>query len=204
MANTTRFMFEIPDVGADADQWGTILNAYFNSLEGRVTDKNGDSGANLTNLNATNITTGTLANARTTGTSANTPNALVLRDANGGFVAGAATLSSTITNTYNVLAQSVSVSGAVILDLGVANYFTGSAVSSASFVFSNPAASGRAHDFILELANGGNFTISWPASVRWPGGVSPTLSQNGTDILAFITDDGGANWRGAVVQKDSR
>lgn len=46
------------------------------------------SGSGLTNLNASNITTGMLANARTTGTNLNTASSLVLRDANGGFSAG--------------------------------------------------------------------------------------------------------------------
>lgn len=39
MALTTRFGFEIPDVGLDTDTWGDILNAYFNSLEGQVLNR---------------------------------------------------------------------------------------------------------------------------------------------------------------------
>lgn len=39
MANTTRFMIEIPDVGADSDMWGNILNNYFNALEAKVFDR---------------------------------------------------------------------------------------------------------------------------------------------------------------------
>jgi hypothetical protein len=46
---------------------------------------------------ATNLNAGTVANARTTGTSANTANTLVLRNASGGFNAGAVTLSGAIT-----------------------------------------------------------------------------------------------------------
>ena len=45
-------------------------------------------GGNLTNLNGSNIASGTVANARTTGTSASTANTLVQRDASGGFAAG--------------------------------------------------------------------------------------------------------------------
>jgi hypothetical protein len=39
MANTTRFNLEIPDVGADADAWGGILNNYFNALEAKIFDR---------------------------------------------------------------------------------------------------------------------------------------------------------------------
>lgn len=57
-------------------------------------------GAALTNLNAANIATGTLSNARTTAVSASTANTIVLRDASGNFSAG------TITATLNGLASS--------------------------------------------------------------------------------------------------
>ena len=52
------------------------------------------SGASLTALNASQITSGTLANARTTSTAANTANTLVVRDASGNFSAGAITATS--------------------------------------------------------------------------------------------------------------
>jgi hypothetical protein len=42
-------------------------------------------GASLTDINASNISSGTIANARTTGNTANSANTLVLRDASGNF-----------------------------------------------------------------------------------------------------------------------
>lgn len=45
-------------------------------------------GSGLTALNASNITSGLIANARTTGTPQNSPNTLVLRDGSGGINAG--------------------------------------------------------------------------------------------------------------------
>lgn len=48
-------------------------------------------GAGLTNLAAGNIASGTLANARTTATDANTASAIVARDASGNFTAGTIT-----------------------------------------------------------------------------------------------------------------
>jgi hypothetical protein len=50
-------------------------------------------GSGLTALNASNISSGTIANARTTATSSNTANAIVARDASGNF--SAATISAT-------------------------------------------------------------------------------------------------------------
>jgi hypothetical protein len=36
---------------------------------------------------------------------------------------------------------------------------------------------------VLVLVNGGNFTINWPSNIRWPGGVIPTLTTNGVDMI---------------------
>jgi len=90
------------------------------------------------------------------------------------------------------------------------NYFTAIAAGSTTFVFANPpvSVSGTsglaAGGFILELANGGAATVTWPAAVKWPGGTSPTLTAAGTDVFVFITDDGGTVWRGVQSMKDSK
>jgi hypothetical protein len=76
MANTTRFMIEIPDVGADADMWGTILNNYFNALEPKIFDRSaGDTVSgpltvtgltSVTTLNATGVLNTPAVNGATT------------------------------------------------------------------------------------------------------------------------------------------
>ena len=50
------------------------------------------------------------------------------------------------------------------------------------------------------------YTQTWPASVRWQNGTAPTLTRGeaNVDVLVFMTDDGGTNWRGAVSIFDSR
>ncbi|HJU70399.1 MAG TPA: hypothetical protein VJ603_00980 [Paucimonas sp.] len=96
------------------------------------------------------------------------------------------------------------ISGAQTLDLATANYFQATVAGATTFTFSGAAAAGRAHGFVLELTNGGAYTITWPATVKWPGGTAPTLTAAGVDVLVFITDDGGATWRGNLSIKDSR
>lgn len=95
-------------------------------------------------------------------------------------------------------------SGARTIDLTQANYFQCTAAAATAFTFSGAAAAGRAHGFVLELTNGGAYTITWPASVKWPGGTAPTLTAAGVDVLIFVTDDGGVAWRGNVSIKDSK
>ena len=89
------------------------------------------------------------------------------------------------------------------IDCATGNYFTRTVSGAASWSFSNIPAS-RAYSFILELTNGGTGTQTWFTNTRWAGGTAPTLTSAGVDLLGFITDDGGSNWRGVLLMKDSK
>ena len=96
---------------------GTITAAAFSG-----------SGASLTALNASQLTTGTIANDRTTAASANTASAIVTRDTSGNFSAG------TITLTGNVIVDSGS--------LNDGTFFGGAATGSRTLLLGG-AASGE-------------------------------------------------------------
>ena len=95
-------------------------------------------------------------------------------------------------------------SGARALNLSLGNYFQGTCNGSTTFSVSNVPVGTVASGFILELTNGGNFSISWPAGAKWPSGLAPSLTSNGVDIIVFLTDDGGSTWRASLAQKDSK
>ena len=40
----------------------------------------------------------------------------------------------------------------------------------------------------LKIVNGGTGTITWPATVKWPGGSEPSWTTSGTDIASFYFD----------------
>lgn len=89
------------------------------------------------------------------------------------------------------------------IDMEDANFFAMTANTDCTFTFTNPPASGNFGAFVLELTNGGSHTITWPASVDWPLGVSPTLSEaNGVDQLVFTTRDGGTTWFGFLAGRN--
>lgn len=73
-----------------------------------------------------------------------------------------------------------------------------------TWTFTNPPAAGTVSVKVLELTNGGAFSQTWPASVKWEGGVAPVLTVSGLDILTFYTRDGGTTYRGALRDKDSK
>jgi hypothetical protein len=69
------------------------------------------------------------------------------------------------------------------------------------------APSTGATGFSLSLtqdAGGSGFAVTWPASVKWPGGSAPelTATANKTDAFIFTTSDAGSTYTGLVAGKD--
>jgi hypothetical protein len=61
---------------------------------------------------------------------------------------------------------------------------------------------GEVNSFILELINGGDYTINWWSDVKWDGGVAPELTNNGKDILGFYSYGSPRVTVGVVLSKD--
>lgn len=96
------------------------------------------------------------------------------------------------------------ISGSVTIDVSSGNFVTATVTGNiTSMTFSGQSAT-NASGFVLELTNGGAFSVSWPPAVKWPAGTSPTLTVAGVDVLAFITDDNGTTWRGVLSMGDSK
>jgi hypothetical protein len=85
---------------------------------------------------------------------------------------------------------------ALDIDCSAGNYFTKTIAANSTFTFSN-APSTRAFAFTLELTHTSG-TVTWPASVKWPGDTAPTLTTGKTHLFTFVTDDGGTRWRGVA------
>lgn len=96
------------------------------------------------------------------------------------------------------------ISGAQSLDLSLGNCFTLTVSGALTPTFINPPAGTFLLGFILVINNGGSAAITWPASVKWPSGLVPSLTVAGRDVLVFISVDGGATWDGVVAMKDVR
>jgi hypothetical protein len=52
----------------------------------------------------------------------------------------------------------------------------------------------------------GGWTVTWPASVKWPSGVAPALSSgaNKIDLIILETLNGGTTWFGSLAGADFR
>jgi hypothetical protein len=53
----------------------------------------------------------------------------------------------------------------------------------------------------LKQGSGGPMTITWPTSVKWPGGSAPPLSsaEGAMDAVRLTTFNGGGNWYGYIL-----
>lgn len=95
-----------------------------------------------------------------------------------------------------------SVSSTSTFNLALGNVYTATLGANTTFSVSNVPASGSTISFILDLTNGGAFTITWWTNMKWVSGTAPTLTASGRDMLSFITHDGGTTWTGLVLGKD--
>lgn len=89
-------------------------------------------------------------------------------------------------------------SGQNAFDLSLGACFIKTIASNTTFSFSNVPANACCCITVI-LTNAGNYTVTWPSSVKWTGNNTPTLTENGKDVLTFITADGGTTWFGTTT-----
>lgn len=67
------------------------------------------------------------------------------------------------------------------------------------------ATAGQSFTLVLRQGGGGSKTTTWPGTVKWDGGVAPTLTTTvaAVDILGFFCADG-TNWFGFVSGQDMK
>jgi hypothetical protein len=118
--------------------------------------------------------------------------------------AGAATFSSTATVSGGLNESQVDITDASpVIDCSAGNVFaittTGNPVA---FTASNVPASGTAYGFILKITASGTVTVNYAGlgTLYWAGGTAPDAPASGeTDVLGFLTYDGGTSWYGFLA-----
>ena len=182
---------------------GTVTNAT-NAANAALL--NSQNGAYYTN--ATNIATGTLPAAQLPSTTVNTSGAFTLTGVlthSANIVMSNNVVESPKLKAYKEFVNTLSISTTTqTLDLSTTNIYNLTlANASITLTFSNPPATGNAYTLTILAKQDatGSRVITFPASVKWPNSVTPTLSTtaNKTDILSFFTVDGGTNYYAGVA-----
>jgi len=97
-------------------------------------------------------------------------------------------------------------SGTVVLDLTTGNSFVTTLTENITTVtLSNPPATGIYGQLVWKIiqdGGGGAHTVTFPASVLWPGGTAPTITvtNDAIDEITLRTIDAGTEWRGSFSQ----
>ena len=178
-----------------------------------------NAGENLTGLNATNVSSGTLSNARTTASSSNSASTIVARDASGNFASNQITgvnvnASSQVTavgfmrGKFSDDVVAIGNTGAATtINLAAATIFTATLTDDCTFTFSNPngtASTGSSFTLILTNDATPDRTRVWPASVKFADGTQQfTNTASATDVWFFFTPDGGTTYYGSSPIKNA-
>jgi len=146
------------------------------------------SGTGLTNLNASSITTGTLANTQTTGTNLNSPGTLVLRDASGNFSAGTinATLNGTSTNATQLNSQPASF------------YTSATSITTGTLDAARLPATAARTDLANVFTSTGNTTFAGNLGIAGAAATSP-LRVRGDAGFEHLRIDPGASTIGSFI-----
>lgn len=173
------------------------------------------SSGTLTNATGLPISTGVsglgtnVATFLATPSSANLASAVTDETGSGALVFG--TSPTITTGTYTGLRETKTAptisSGTLTLDCSVGNVFAVSLNASVTTLsFSNVPSSGTAYSLTLAFtADGTARTVTWGASVKWPGGTAPTLTSTNAKVDTFVltTYDGGTTWFAFIAGQNS-
>jgi hypothetical protein len=144
----------------------TTSNATtFNGTTGAFTNVSGN-GVALTAINASNVTSGTLDNGRTTGNTANSASTIVLRDADGSFGA-------------NIVTATFSGNGATLSAINASNISSGTIDNSRT-----TAASANGASTIVQRDSGGSFDANLVNAVSLSGNAATVTGINASNIAS--------------------
>ena len=108
---------------------------------------------------------------------------------------------NTSLDTISEKAQALgNTTGNKAIDVSKGAYITCTITGNTTFSFTGVPQTG-ATVVVMQLTNGGAYTITWPSSIKWTGGKAPKFTASGIDIVVLTTNDAGATWYGIVNLK---
>lgn len=108
----------------------------------------------------------------------------------------------TMTGAVTSFREAVGTVTGTNLDLATGNLFAITISGATALTVSNIPTTGQVFSFVLEITNGGSAAVTWFSGAKFAGGVAPTLTTSGMDLIACYTRNGGTTWNVLVMGKD--
>lgn len=103
----------------------------------------------------------------------------------------------TVTNYVETL-YSANSGSALTVDLANGTVQNVTLTASCTFTFPTPAA-GKSFMLLLKQDGTGSRTVTWPASVKWPGSTAPTITATASKGDKFVFTADGTYWWGSIA-----
>ena len=169
----------------------STLNTFINNSDGTLTFYNGISstGSNMISFSSSAITIPTTISGATFGGKLNLNENNIEK--------------SRLVDYSEIKTAPTISSGTLVLDLNSSNFFEVSLnanITTLTISNANSTANTVSGFTLLFTADGTVRTVTWPASIVWPGSIGPTMTgTNGKkDFYSFISPNNGTNWYGFV------
>ena len=91
-------------------------------------------------------------------------------------------------------------SGDITLDMAAGRCFAGTVIDAVTIAAPD---AGEGVCLLLALQDGGSHAVTWGMTPRWAGGMAPTLTAGGADVIALTRGPGNV-WYGVHVAADAR
>ena len=93
-------------------------------------------------------------------------------------------------NLVNTSSNTINIAYSSYFKIGLTGNYTLASIDGAD------ATANVAQTILIEIDNSGGYSLSWPASVKWNNGLTPTLYDDAFSIITLTTVDNGTTFRG--------